>query len=829
MEIKTFGPIDERAFAQLVRCAEAGDAPNAVLCADHHVGYAQPIGGAIAYRDYVSPSGVGYDIGCLAAGTLVTMADGRKLPIESIALRGNLLGNANGVLTDVGVTPIAIAKKAPVTLVLSLINGDKLRLTPDHQLLTPHDWVEAERLAQGDMISVASFVGIDEGSDATSEYDHRLIRLFGYAVGDGHVTTSKNRVAFYTSRDEDALALLTDLRGLGHTNANMHRRIRANGSIENQVYCNSAQLHKLFTSWGLVPGRSKWSREALQWLLELPDYLKVAWLGGLFSAEMAAPLVRRSILLGSALMKQGGLNPLPLLTIVREMLASLKIDSEIYLSGQPKDGKQTYQLMVLGGQKAAIQTWRMIGFPYARYKQAKAAEAMSIVWQREHLLHKRQHANALCRELRQQGIKVHELAGTVQQRTGATYTHSMAMKAIYHQRATRSAANITLMPCVDNDFVWVAIESIATEHEEIDVYDIPLTHEAHNFIANGIVAHNCGNKAVLTNLQASEINTAAVMNEVVRRVSFGVGRANNEPVDHPVLEEIATAEFAPQRKLVSLAAQQLGTVGSGNHYVDLFEDEEGRLWVGVHFGSRGFGHRTASGFLAMAKGADFEDRVNEGEMDSPPTLLATDTYLGDAYIEAMTLAGQYAYAGRDLVVDKVLEILDAEALLEVHNHHNFAWREKHFGEELWVVRKGCTPAFPGQQGFVGATMGDISVVLEGVASPDAELALFSTVHGAGRVMSRTQAAGKRKWVKGANGARVQTTVRPGLVDWDKVRRQIRAQGVELRGSGPDEAPEVYKRLDEVLQYHEGTIAIRHRLRPIGVAMAGADVYDPYKD
>lgn len=829
MEIKTFGPIDERAFAQLVRCAEAGDAPNAVLCADHHVGYAQPIGGAIAYRDYVSPSGVGYDIGCLAAGTLVTMADGRKLPIESVAMRGNLLGNANGLLTDVGVAPVAIAKKAQVTLVLSLTNGDELHLTPDHQLLTPHGWVEAEQLKQDDMISVASYVGVSADHDDTNEYDHKLIRLFGYVVGDGHVTTSKNRVAFYTSRDEDALTLLSDLHGLGYTNANVHRRIRANGSVENQVYCNSDQLHQLFRSWGLVPGSTRWEYASLKWLLELPDYLKVAWLGGLFSAEMAAPLVRRSILLGSAMMKQGGINPLPLLTIVREILASLKIESEIYLSGKPKRGKQTYQLMVLGGQRAAIQTWRMIGFPYARYKQAKAAEAMSIVWQREHLLHERQQANALCRELRQQGMGVHKLAVAVQERTGETYSHSMAMKAIYHQRPTRSAANIVLLPHVDGDFVWVAIESITTEAGEIDVYDIPLTHEAHNFIANGIVAHNCGNKAVLTNLQASEINTATVMNEVVRRVSFGVGRANNEPVDHPVLDAIASAAFEPQRKLANLAAQQLGTVGSGNHYVDLFEDEEGRLWVGVHFGSRGFGHRTASGFLAMAQGAGFEDRVHEGEMDSPPTLLATATYLGEAYIEAMSLAGQYAYAGRDLVVDKVLEILDVEALFEVHNHHNFAWREKHFGEELWVVRKGCTPAFPGQQGFVGATMGDISVVLEGMDSPDAQQALFSTVHGAGRVMSRTQAAGKRKWVKGANGARVQTTVRPGLVDWDKVRRQIKAKGIELRGSGPDEAPEVYKRLDEVLNYHAGTVTIRHRLRPIGVAMAGADVYDPYKD
>ena len=339
----------------------------------------------------------------------------------------------------------------------------------------------------------------------------------------------------------------------------------------------------------------------------------------------------------------------------------------------------------------------------------------------------------------------------------------------------------------------------------------------------------CGNKAVLTNLRADEIDTADVMNEIVRRISFGVGRINNERVDHPVLEAIANAEFAPQRQLAALAAQQLGTVGSGNHYVDLFEDEVGRLWVGVHFGSRGFGHRTASGFLAMAQGAAFDERVKEGEMDSPPTLFSTESYLGQAYIEAMTLAGAYAYAGRDLVVNKVLEILDAQALFEVHNHHNFAWRETHFGEEVWVVRKGCTPAFPGQQGFVGATMGDVSVVLEGIASPEAHQALFSTVHGAGRVMSRTQAAGKRKWVKGKDGSRHQTIVRPGLVDWDKVRRQIKAQGIELRGSGPDEAPEAYKRLDEVLTYHAGTIAILHQLRPIGVAMAGEDVYDPYKD
>jgi tRNA-splicing ligase RtcB len=121
-------------------------------------------------------------------------------------------------------------------------------------------------------------------------------------------------------------------------------------------------------------------------------------------------------------------------------------------------------------------------------------------------------------------------------------------------------------------------------------------------------------------------------------------------------------------------------------------------------------------------------------------------------------------------------------------------------------------------------MGDISVILEGVESEDSADGLYSTVHGAGRVMSRTQAAGKMRWVKGWP-QRVST----GVVDWPAVQRQIRERGIELRGGGADEAPEVYKKLDQVLNYHKGTIKILHRLKPIGVAMAGLDEYDPYKD
>jgi tRNA-splicing ligase RtcB len=379
----------------------------------------------------------------------------------------------------------------------------------------------------------------------------------------------------------------------------------------------------------------------------------------------------------------------------------------------------------------------------------------------------------------------------------------------------------------------------------------------------------CGNKAVRTELTRADLDALggveSIMREITRRISFGLGVPAQERIDHPVLDKIRNADFRPQRKLAQLAESQLGTVGSGNHYVNLMEDEGGRIWVGVHFGSRGFGHKTASGFLALAQGLSFESRADEGEMDSPPVLFEAGSELGDSYVAAMQLAGEYAYAGRDVVSDKVLGILGAEAVHEVHNHHNFAWREEHFGRTYWVIRKGCTPARPGQEGFVGGSMGDESVVLEGVESPENEQALFSTVHGAGRVMSRSQAAGRvrrrKRWAcrirdcervfdidgvssrlgapkkgicpdhpeAGLKKVWVEEQLKPGVVDWPAVQARLREQGIVLVGGGADEAPEVYKRLPDVLAAHAGSIRVKHTLRPLGVAMAGRDVYDPYKD
>jgi tRNA-splicing ligase RtcB len=169
----------------------------------------------------------------------------------------------------------------------------------------------------------------------------------------------------------------------------------------------------------------------------------------------------------------------------------------------------------------------------------------------------------------------------------------------------------------------------------------------------------------------------------------------------------------------------------------------------------------------------------------------------------------------------VLKIMGAKQLDEVHNNHNFAWKETHGDQDLYVVRKGATPAFPGQRGFVGGSMGDISVILEGVDTEHSRAGFFSTVHGAGRVMSRTQAAGKMDYK-----ARRR---KGGQVTREMMERWVKEQGVVLRGAGTDESPHCYKRLPEVLKHHEGSVKVLHTLRPVGVAMAGEGEFDPYRD
>jgi tRNA-splicing ligase RtcB len=349
----------------------------------------------------------------------------------------------------------------------------------------------------------------------------------------------------------------------------------------------------------------------------------------------------------------------------------------------------------------------------------------------------------------------------------------------------------------------------------------------------------CGNAAIRTDLTldalgaegAERVRTLSQVADAIQAtVSFGMGRTNradDAPADHALFLDTAW-EAVPARHRSALrdkARNQLGTVGSGNHYVDVFADEAGAIWVGVHFGSRGLGHTIASNFIAIAQGKSWGERAPEAE-----TLLHLDDAAGHDYWALMNLAGRYAYAGREWVARKVVRLLGGREVELIHNHHNYAWEETHDDRSVIVVRKGATPAYPGQMGFVGGSMGDDAVIVKGATvsdptDPRAEaqrLALYSTVHGAGRVMSRTAAAGKIH-------RRTRRVLTEGRITPAMMQLWLAEKGVVLRGGGLDEAPQAYRRLPDVLAAQNGTVEVVHILRPLVVVMAGADEFDPYRD
>jgi tRNA-splicing ligase RtcB len=313
----------------------------------------------------------------------------------------------------------------------------------------------------------------------------------------------------------------------------------------------------------------------------------------------------------------------------------------------------------------------------------------------------------------------------------------------------------------------------------------------------------CGNMAARLDVPFEEISgiVPTIARDISKTIAFGIGRKNEEGAEHELFDDGYAWVESDMDFYRPKALYQLGTVGSGNHYVDLMRDESGMVWIGVHFGSRGLGHTSATRYLKAAGGKD--------GMNVPPAVVDEDSELGRRYIAAMQLAGRYAYAGREWVVERVRKIIGGNILETIHNHHNYAWRETHNGRDLWVVRKGATPAFPGQRGFVGGSMGDDAVIIEGVESPEAKAALYSTVHGAGRLFGRREA--KRRFQR------------------EEMDRWLKDRDVTLIGADLDESPMAYRRLPDVIAEHAASVKVLHNLRPFAVVMAGEGEFDPWKD
>ncbi|WP_224772665.1 RtcB family protein [Pelagicoccus enzymogenes] len=284
---------------------------------------------------------------------------------------------------------------------------------------------------------------------------------------------------------------------------------------------------------------------------------------------------------------------------------------------------------------------------------------------------------------------------------------------------------------------------------------------------------------------------------------FGVGGFFKEKRLHDVMDrDWSVSPITQQCK--DKAWKQLGTSGSGNHFVEFGEIEISDTSLGVepgtyvalmsHSGSRGTGANVAAHYSKLAK---------DTHPELPKELqhlawLGLDSKAGQEYWQAMELMGHYAAANHACIHKHVAANLGLEPILDVENHHNFAWKEQHDGKEVIVHRKGATPAGEGVLGVIPGSMASPAYVVRGKGNPES---LNSASHGAGRVMSRKQAASKLNW-KDAN-------------------KLLQERGVRLLSAGIDEVPYVYKDIDEVMAAQADLVDPLARFFPRLVKMAPA--------
>jgi tRNA-splicing ligase RtcB len=292
-----------------------------------------------------------------------------------------------------------------------------------------------------------------------------------------------------------------------------------------------------------------------------------------------------------------------------------------------------------------------------------------------------------------------------------------------------------------------------------------------------------------------------IVKAIEKGTRFGVGQSWSPKMEHAVMDRDWNVS-PTTKKSKDRAWQQLGTSGSGNHFVEVglltLEQPDLGLSAGQyvavlsHSGSRGTGAEVCSVYSTIAR-----DKLPRGhERFERLAWLSMDTEAGQEYWAAMNLMGEYASANHAVIHQNVARLLGAQVMATVENHHNFAWKETHDGKEVYVHRKGATPAGPGVLGVIPGSMADPAFVVRGKGGAGS---LDSASHGAGRKMSRTAATKAFHWA-----------------DWAS---EIRRRGVRLLSAGIDEVPGVYKDIRKVMAQQSDLVDVIARFDPKVVKMS----------
>ena len=309
----------------------------------------------------------------------------------------------------------------------------------------------------------------------------------------------------------------------------------------------------------------------------------------------------------------------------------------------------------------------------------------------------------------------------------------------------------------------------------------------------------CGMIAVRTDLGADQLpdDLAKLLPRVERAIPAGVGEGHDDPTSaadrwlaaHPPPARLDDRQLAKTRT-------QFGTLGSGNHFFEVCLDEDDRVWVVLHSGSRGIGNQLAQRHIDTARRLAREAMTQLEDRDLASFVQGTPEF--DRYIDDMHWAQDYALANREAMMDAALLVLfdfvgHGREVERVNCHHNFTQRERHDGRDLWVTRKGAIRAGKGDLGVIPGSMGTRSYIVAGRGNPQS---YESCSHGAGRRLSR--GAAKRAFTAA------------------DLRRQMAGKvWLEKRaGALVDEIPSAYKDIDQVMEDQRDLVEVRHVLRQI---------------
>lgn len=308
----------------------------------------------------------------------------------------------------------------------------------------------------------------------------------------------------------------------------------------------------------------------------------------------------------------------------------------------------------------------------------------------------------------------------------------------------------------------------------------------------------CGMVATETTLTAADLpdSLAALMPLVERRIPAGVGKGHDDPGIDRTLSDLGLPHTDLSPKQTKKVADQFGTLGSGNHFVEVCLDERDRVWTVLHSGSRGIGNQLAQYHITGAKKLMKKQQVGLEDPDLAYLVQSTPEFT--AYIEDMLWAQRYAMASRArmdrVLIDALFKVVGkGQRVRTINCHHNFTQQETHFGKSLWITRKGAIKADRGDEGVIPGSMGTRSYIVRGRGNPDS---YNSCSHGAGRRMSRTKA--KRELsVKSLTEAMSGRT-------WNADRAAALV----------DEHPEAYKPIDQVMADQQDLVEVQHTLRQI---------------